>query len=326
MVKVEHQFVHNCADVLELSKLTLKQLLQEDMERGKVEGEVKSPLKWTGGKFYIADWIISLMPKHSIYIEPFFGAGWVFFKKPKVHIEVINDIDDRIYALFKVLSDEELFQQFLEKVWFVGTSEKIYTEMLERLNGGACDMVEKAVAFFYVNRFSLSGNLNYRFVVSKVENKALAYEKVKDSLLKIHDRLKNVAILNRDWKDIVEKYDSEDVLFYIDPPYVLETRNSEGVYAYEMTDEEHEELVDICSGLKGRVIISGYKNRIYERLERSGWIRLDKEISLMATAVKTGEAREKRIESVWLNYKPNCLRQKILFSISVEKSSAYETT
>jgi DNA adenine methylase len=271
------------------------------MERRKVVGEVKSPLQWVGGKFYVADWIISLMPKHSIYVEPFFGAGWVFFKKLRSFVEVINDIDDRIYALFKVLSDEELFQKFLGKVWFVGASEKVFEEMLEKLGSG--DIVEKAVAFFYVNRFSLSGNLDDRFVVWKWHNKARAYEVVKDSLLKIHERLRGVCVLNRDWKDVVLRYDGENTLFYLDPPYVLETRNSEGIYVYEMSDEEHEELVDICLGLKGKVILSGYKNKIYERLEKNGWIRLDKEVSLRVGAVEIGGVREKRVESVWLNYR-----------------------
>jgi len=268
-----------------------------------VVGVVKSPLQWVGGKFYVADWIINLMPKHDIYVEPFFGAGWVFFKKPKSQVEVINDIDDRIYALFKVLSDEELFQKFLEKVWFVGASEKIFVEMLERLSSGDGDIVERAVAFFYVNRFSLSGNLDNKFVVWKMHNKALAYEGVKDSLLKIHERLKGVCVLNRDWKDVVLRYDGENTLFYLDPPYVLEMRNSEGIYACEMSDEEHEELVDICLSLRGKVILSGYRNRIYEQLEENGWVRLDKEVKLRAGAVETGKEREKRIESVWLNYK-----------------------
>jgi len=275
----------------------------EDFQSSQID-EVKSPLQWTGGKFYLAEWIVSLMPKHTTYVEPFFGAGWVFFKKPRSMIEVINDIDDRVYALFKVLSDEELFQRFVEKVWFVGASEKLYYEMSEWLKGGDLDLVDKAVAFFYVNRFCLSGNLSEQFLVWKCYNKAAAYEGVKDRLLAIHRRLRGVAVLNRDWKEVVEKYDGDGTLFYLDPPYVLDTRTgSEGIYAYEMTNEEHEELVDICLRLKGKVILSGYQNPIYRRLEENGWIRLDKEIALRSVVVERGQEKPKRIESVWLNYK-----------------------
>jgi DNA adenine methylase len=294
--------------------MRLRDLVMEDFMERQVD-EVRSPLRWVGGKFYIADWIISLMPKHEVYVEPFFGAGWVFFKKPKVRVEVINDIDDRIYALFKVLSDEELFQKFLEKVWFVGASEKVFEEMLEKLSSGVGDIVEKAVAFFYVNRFGLAGNLGSQFVVCSRNSTALSYGGVKNSLLKIHERLGGVCVLNRDWRDVVLKYDSEDTLFYLDPPYVLETRkNSEGVYVCEMSDKEHEELVDVCLRLKGKVILSGYRNRIYERLEKNGWIRLDKKVRLHCQVV-CGENREERIESVWLNYKPSCLKQESLFYI-----------
>jgi len=165
--------------------MNLKDFVMEDFMRCQVH-EVKSPLQWTGGKFYIADWIVGLMPRHKIYVEPFFGAGWVFFIKPRSKIEVINDIDDRVYALFKVLSDEELFQRFVEKIWFVGASEKLYYEMLEKLKSKELDLVDKAVAFFYVNRFALNGNLTEQFLIWKKKNKAMIYQRVKDRLLAIH--------------------------------------------------------------------------------------------------------------------------------------------
>ena len=282
--------------------MRLRDLVLEDFYANQVD-EVKSLLRWTGGKFYIADWIVSLMPKHEVYVEPFFGAGWVFFRKPRSKVEVINDIDDRVYALFKVLSDEELFQKFVEKIWFVGASEKLYYEMLDRLKSGKLDLVDKAVAFFYVNRFNVSGNLAEDFLIWRVNNKALSYEGVKERLVAIHRRLKGVAVLNRDWKDVVIKYDGEDVVFYLDPPYVLGTRSgSEGIYAYEMSNEEHEELVDICLKLRGKVILSGYQNEIYKKLEENGWIRLDKEVCLSTVVTVGGKERGRRVESVWLNY------------------------
>jgi DNA adenine methylase len=282
--------------------MKLKDVVIEDFWKNQVN-EIKSPLRWTGGKFYVADWIVSLMPKHKIYVEPFFGAGWVFFRKPKTKIEVINDIDDRIYALFKVLSDEKLFFRFVEKIWFVGASEKLYYEMLKQLKNEKLDLVDKAVAFFYVNRFAFSGNLSDNFSIYWTKNKAMGYEKVKQALFAIHKRLQGVLVLNRDWKEVVKKYDGEDVVVFMDPPYVLDTRsNSKGIYAYEMSNEEHEELVDICLKLKGKVILSGYQNPIYRRLEGNGWVKLDKEVQL-ATAVATDEKRERRVESVWLNYK-----------------------
>jgi DNA adenine methylase len=282
--------------------MRLRDMVMEDFYKDYTDN-VKSPLRWTGGKFYIADWIVSLIPKHNVYVEPFFGAGWVFFTKPRSKIEVINDIDDRVYALFKVLSDEELFQRFIEKIWFVGASEKLYYEMLERLKTGDLDLVDKAVAFLYVNRFAYSGNLSESFLICRDQNVAMYYENLKKVLVAIHKRLRGVLVLNRDWKDVVKKYDCEDVVVYLDPPYVLGTRpNSEGIYVHELSDEEHEELVDICLRLKSKVILSGYKNKIYERLEEKGWVRLDKEVSLASVVVLNGQERPKRVESVWLNY------------------------
>jgi len=283
--------------------MELRDLVMEDFMGAQVE-EVKSPLIWTGGKCYLADWIVSLMPKHTIYVEPFFGAGWVFFNKPRSKVEVINDIDDRVYAVFKVLSDEELFQKFIEKVWFVGLSEKLYYEFLEKLKSGELDLVDKAVAFFYLNSFCLLGNWIERFFIWGDKNRADKYERIKERLLAIHKRLKGVAVLNRDWKEVVRKYDREETLFYLDPPYVMGLRTWKyGIYVHEMTDEEHEELVDICLELKGKVILSGYRNKIYERLEESGWTRLDKEIALRSRVGQREQERPRRVESVWLNYK-----------------------
>ncbi len=287
----------------EEGRMRLRDLVMEDFQRSQIE-EVRSPLVWAGGKFYLADWIVSLMSKHEIYVEPFFGAGWVFFTKSRSKIEVINDIDDRVYALFKVLSDEELFQRFIERIWFIGASEKLYYEFLENLKSGDLDLVDKAVMFFYVIIFCLNGNLSEQFLIWKSRNKANWYERIKERLLAIHKRLRGVAVLNRDWKDVVRKYDGEETLFYLDPPYVMEMRTWKyGIYVHEMTDEEHEELVDICLGLKGKVILSGYRNKIYERLEESGWMRLDKEVTLHSKVVQKGQERPRRVESVWLNYK-----------------------
>ena len=267
----------------------------------------KGILRYFGGKSQIADWIVSLIPPHECYVEPFFGSGKVFFRKRKSKAEIINDIDERIYALFKVLSDEELFSKFLEKIWFLGAHEKIYEEFLQELENES-DLVGKAVKFFYVVNLSFSGGLGWSFIGDLRGSKGKVCESMKKRLLWIHKRLKGVWVYCRDWKDVVEKHDGENVLMYLDPPYIGEERTTEDVYSYEMSEEDHEELVDVLLKLKAKVILSGYKNKIYERLEKNGWLRLDRKVRLRCSAGQSGETE--RTESLWLNFEPFRLFQR----------------
>jgi DNA adenine methylase len=287
---------------------SLNELVAEEFQKTEGKGRVTSPLGWFGGKYNLAKWIIALMPKHQCYVEPFFGAGHILFNKQKVKVEVINDIDDRVYALFKVLSDENTFKEFVNKIWFLGCHEKVYNEMVEKLEDKSLSMVDKAVAFLYVNKLSLSGNVDTYFMG---HSKALA--NVKNNLLSVYKRLKGVDIYCGDWKRVVEKYDKEDALVLLDPPYVEETRsNSMGKYINELSDKDHEEIVDVCLRLKSKVILCGYQNKIYERLEQNGWHRLDKKVKMSCAVVKEGTKHVDRVESVWLNYKPKGARETLV--------------
>lgn len=58
-------------------------------------------LKYSGAKWRLAPWIISHMPPHDSYLEPFFGSGAVFFNKPPARIETINDIDGSVIHFFR---------------------------------------------------------------------------------------------------------------------------------------------------------------------------------------------------------------------------------
>jgi DNA adenine methylase len=296
------------------NKFTLEDLIFDEMEKSKQSSvNISSPLGWVGGKFRIAKWIISMMPKHQCYVEPFFGAGHVFFNKPKAEVEVINDFDDRVYALFKVMSDKNLFKEFVEKVWFLGSHSKIYDEMQAVLNDKNASLVDKAVAFFYVNKHSLAGNLGNTFVSSPGSNMGGRFTSTKFGLLRIHERLSNAQVFCGDWKDVVLRHDSENTLVFLDPPYVEETRESSmGVYTNELSNDDHNVLVDTCLSLKSKVMLSGYANSIYKRLEESGWYRVDKKTVMSCARVKKSDGSMDRVESVWMNFAPKGVRETLV--------------
>ena len=113
----------------------------------------------------------------------------------------------------------------------------------------------------------------------------------------ISARLLRVQIECLDFRKFLPKYDSSETLFYHDPPYVPSTRKAGG-YEHEMTEEDHEELVSILLELKGKSILSGYPNPIYQRLEKADWMRLDYDVACHAS----GKSKKpRRTESLWLS-------------------------
>ena len=130
-----------------------------------------------------------------------------------------------------------------------------------------------------------------------------------ERLPEVHQRLRTVQVENRDFRYIIEKYDSPDTFFYLDPPYISGTRRSEKVYQHEMTDEDHEELVDLLLGIKGKAMLSAYAHPIYGWLECACWRRYDYEAICRAAAnvlSKNNPDKEimrkkmARTETVWL--------------------------
>ncbi|PEN18252.1 DNA methyltransferase, partial [Bacillus wiedmannii] len=58
--------------------------------------KTRSPIRWFGGKHFLAPFIIGQMPKHKCYVEPFGGGGHVLTQKSPAEVEVYNDIDDDV--------------------------------------------------------------------------------------------------------------------------------------------------------------------------------------------------------------------------------------
>lgn len=91
-----------------------------------------------------------------------------------------------------------------------------------------------------------------------------------------------------------ERYNRKNVLAYVDPPYLLETR-SKRMYACEFDNEDHERLLSILVNFKGYVILSGYQSDLYdERL--SDWYKLEFH--------SVTESGGRKLEVLWCNYEP----------------------
>ena len=285
----------------------LKEVIEED---NKKPVNYYSPLKWYGGKFYIVNEILKYIPEHQCYVEPFFGSGQVFFKKSKAMVEVINDIDLNVYSFFKVLADDSLFNEFIKKVYLLYAHRKIFEEQKKIMENDNANIVDKAVAFFYIVYLGFNAKVYCNSYATGTErNKAMSFNSAKRRLFFAHERLRNVFVECKDWKEVVKQYDSNDTFIYLDPPYLQDVRKSFNDYQHEMSNEQHQELVYILLTLKSKVMLSGYANPVYEKLEQQGWMRIDIDTYCWVTNAKyTNGVKDKRIESLWLNYKPSELK------------------
>ena len=258
---------------------------------------MNSPIKYYGGKSYMTDEIISHFPKdYSIYIEGFGGGASVLFAKEKDKLEIYNDLGRNVYSLFKVLSDKELFKQMKEKLDLTYYSADIRKEFIEDLKRNNLSLVDRAYKYFYVNRSSFNsvGGFSTSLCVRRNMSKSVSdYLSAIDGLAEVHNRLSSVIIEHRDIFDLIEKYDDKNVFFYLDPPYVHDTRSSNTEYEHEMSDEEHEKFVNILLNGKGKFLVSGYEYPIYDKLVDNGW-HLYK--------YNSPNSNSDRIECLWYNY------------------------
>jgi len=237
---------------------------------------MRSPLVIVGGKRYLAEEIVSLMPSHEVYVDVFGGSGQVLFVKVPSPIEVYNDIDFELVNFFRVLRDPVKFEEFYRQVSLIPYSRAEF-EFYKGLEPR--DDVERAVRTFVLVVQSFDGRkMSWGFgLMPRVRLSQRYFNRIKELPL-IHARLQNVCIENDDFRRIIERYDSERTLFYMDPPYIGEKRRLKKVYDFEMSLEDHRDLVDMLLGVRGMVILSCYYHDVYEPLIKAGWERRDYEV------------------------------------------------
>lgn len=267
----------------------------------------KSPIKWFGGKYYMANDIIKLFPKHKVYVEVFGGAGHILFKKEPSEIEVYNDIDSGLYLFFKILRDENKANILKQKLDLTPYSREEFYHCRDTWRDEQ-DEIEKVRKWYVTAMQSFSANFSSWSYSKSSSGRGMSRNvsewlgKIEDNLPKAVERLKVVQIENMDYKDLLKKYDGEDTLFYLDPPYIHKTRTSTRQYAHEMEDEQHEEMIDILLHIKGKAILSGYDNEIYNKLLNNGWKRVFLGEYDKRSEKAINESRSKGQEFVWINY------------------------
>lgn len=247
-------------------------------------------LHYPGSKWSMAEWIISYMPEHTTYLEPFFGSGAVLFNKQPAALETVNDINGDVVNLFRVVRDNP--EDLAEAVRMTPYARDEYIASHQ----DATTDIEKARRFLVrcwqsirvktgsISGWKCRGTTDDAYRVKQ-------WNELPDKLHLVTERLKQVQIENRPALQVIGRYQREDVLIYADPPYMLATRNG-ALYEDEMTDDDHIKLLNALIDHPGPVLLSGYENSLYNDI-LDGWTRHERQ-----QVIETGQHRK---EVLWIN-------------------------
>lgn len=281
---------------------------------------VNAPIRYFGGKGNFVGKLLSFFPladSYNTFIDVYGGSGVVLLNKPQVEVEVYNDLDRNVYALFQVLQDAELFAVFVKKCELALYDEATSDAYEVSLGGELAEPMERAFRFWYVARTRRGGGLggfSFNTIVRRRMSKSTSdFLSAVDRLPQLHQRLSTVIVRNMDALELIEHSDMPRTLLYLDPPYLHSTRTS-ARYRTDATTEHHHQLVEVLAKLRhAYVALSGYDNPLYATLP--GFKRHAFEVRTVTGA----NERKTKTECVWLNYPPP---QLSLFDLEAEGERA----
>ena len=215
------------------------------------EQAMDSPLAYVGGKSKLSEKIIEVMPEHNTYCEVFAGGAWVFFRKPIIKTEILNDLDGDLVTFFRVLQNH--LEEFLKQFKWLLTSREWFYDWKDQLEGRGLTDIQKAARYYYLQRQCFGGKVKDRsFGVDAEGPPRINLLRMEEELSAVHIRLSKVTIENLDWKKFILRYDRPGTFFYLDPPYY-----SKPVYKYNFKGiEDYRELAKTLLGIKGKFILS----------------------------------------------------------------------
>lgn len=260
-------------------------------------------LRWHGGKWLLAPWIIEHLPPHRVYVEPFGGAASVLLRKPRSYAEVWNDLDDDVVNLFRMLRSDRA-GELVEAVRLTAFSRSEF----EATYVSAEDPVEKARRLI-VRSFQGFGSNGHNPTVRtgfRANNNragttpAHDWQNYPQALRAVIERFQGVVVERRPAQVVMEQQDGPETLHYVDPPYLPETRSQKTrrgksryhVYRHELTVEEHANLLAFLKGLNGMVVLSGYPSALYSDALAS-WYRVER--------AALADGARPRTEVLWIN-------------------------
>lgn len=247
--------------------------------------KMKPPVKISGGKFYLTSWIIENFPsdyENLNYFEPMCSNAFVFLNKKPSKEETLNDLDTGLICIFKSLRDEP--EEFINKIKNTNITEDNFKIAQKNSEFEFKDYIDQAVNEFILRKLS-RGGLKKTFHVGETDS----WNKIAEDLSLIAERIKNCIILNNSALDVIKFWDEEDTFCYLDAPQVSNTHEEN--YEYEMSVEDHIQLIELFKSARGKVMISGQSSPLYNRSFKE-W----------RTKKKNLNDKDGKVEILWMNY------------------------
>ena len=259
---------------------------------------------WYGGKFSHLDWLLPLLPNTLHYCEPFGGSAAVLINRAASPIETYNDIDGEVANFFRVLRDNK--EKLIEAIGLTPFSREEFEIALEEFDSTISD-IERARRFFVRARqvrtglaqTASSGRWAHCLLTSRagMAGAVSRWLGSVEGLSEIAQRLLRVQIEHASAIEIIQRYDSEQTLFYCDPPYPHDSRGDKNAYAFEMTDKDHRDLAAVLHRVSGKVALSSYPSDLMTELY-SDWQCIEAPTKIIHSV------KQMRTEILWVNYDP----------------------
>lgn len=260
---------------------------------------MKPPLTYYGGKQRLASTIIALLPKHTLFCEPFFGGGAVFFNKAPSEIEVINDTNRELINFYEVVKNDFIKLEYRIRTTLHSRMLHMEAETIFR-HPTLFGKTQRAWALWTLASQSYASKLNGSWGYDKKENRSakVLYEKRLAFIERYAQRLEKIQIECVDALQVIKARDTKQSFFYCDPPYF----NAHQGHYKGYTEQDFEALLQVLSKIKGKFLLSSYPSKLLSAYTKGhNWHtkKLNVSLSLSSNAkVKT----KRKIEILTANY------------------------
>lgn len=257
---------------------------------------------WYGGKYSHLDWLLPLLPQTTHYCEPFGGSAAVLINREPSPVETYNDVHGELVNFFRVLREQK--DALVEAIGLTPFSRAEFEAAIKESTEGLSEL-ERARRFYVLARQvrtglaqkASSGRWAHCLLTSRagMAGAVSRWLGAVEDLPLIAQRLLRVQIENAPAIEVINRYDSEETLFYCDPPYPHNSRKDTNAYASEMTDKQHRQLAEVLRSVRGKVAISGYQCALMSELY-GDWNRTEARERVIHSVKTT------RTEILWTNY------------------------
>lgn len=258
-------------------------------------------LRYHGGKWILAPWILQHFPKHRIYCEPFGGGGSILLRKQRSYAEVYNDLDSEVVGMFRILRDPQQAARLRELVALTPFAREELRDAYE-LTDDPIEQARRLMVRSFQGFGSDSANDARRTGFRANSNRSGTtpshdWANMPPAIDILAERMRGVTVENRDYAAIVGQHDGPQTLFYADPPYLHDTRAANGKqhmkrYRHEFTEADHRRMAEVLRSAQGMVVLSHYPCALYDEMFGDWW---------STTRAALADGARKRTEQLWMN-------------------------